>query len=186
MRIGIDIDDTIFTCVSTMLDYINERLPLNLKLEDINTYWLEDHIPDQYKWIVENGFHDKLFWKKIKPIPYAAEAINSLIDNGNEVYFVTASLPENLRKKMKFLGRFLNRDSEFMKNHTINIRNKSLLKLDVLIDDSRANIISGDYIGIALKYPWNAPHLDSRNEFYFAENWLEILEILRSIEKEEK
>lgn len=182
MRIGIDIDDTIFTCVTTMLDYINKRLPVNLKMEDISTYWLEDHLPEEYQWIVENGFHDKNFWKNIQPIPYAATVILSLMKAGHEVYFVTASLPENLKKKMRFLGRFLGLDEEVMRLKTINIRRKNLLKLDVLIDDSRVNITSGDYIGIALKYPWNAPHNDVDNHYYFADNWKQIAAILRELQ----
>ena len=38
MRIAIDIDCTLTTCIYSILDYINTRLPVDLKLEDIKSY----------------------------------------------------------------------------------------------------------------------------------------------------
>ena len=202
ITIGIDIDDTIFTCVSTMLDYINERIGTNIKMEDLHSYWLEDYVPLPFKWIVENGFHDKAFWKAIRPIERAGEAIVKLRRKGFNIYFVTASLPENLRKKMNFLGRYLTMcerpaafecwgetvaeedyfhwDEEYMRNHTINIRNKKLLKLDFLIDDNINNLRNADYYGICLKYPWNAPHIPD-GSVTFVENWEEIMITIQAI-----
>lgn len=205
ISIGIDIDDTIFTCVSTMLDYINERIGTNLKIEDMKTYWLEDYVPEPFKWIVENGFHDKAFWKAIQPIVKAGESIVRLREMGFNVYFVTASLPENLRKKINYLGRYLTSiekeifqtgwkykdekkpfvwNEEYMRNHTINIRNKKLLKLDFLIDDNISNLRGGDYYGICLKYPWNAPHILLRR-VSFVEDWTEAMITIAAILKKD-
>lgn len=177
MLIGIDIDDTLNNCTEAMVEYVNERLKLDLTLEDFKTYRMEDYIPDPYKWIIENGFHDKLFWKKVKISQDAATFIKKLWEDGHELYFVTASLPENLRKKLKHLTRSLEMPVDYMDNHLINIRRKQLLNLDILVDDCLSNLIGGSYYGICLSYPWNAPH---KNKFKlsYAENWEKVYEII--------
>ena len=117
ITIGIDIDDTIFTCVSTMLDYINERIGTNIKMEDLHSYWLEDYVPLPFKWIVENGFHDKAFWKAIRPIERAGEAIVKLRRKGFNIYFVTASLPEKYRgdkAEIRDLNELLNMTGSYV------------------------------------------------------------------------
>ena len=71
-------------------------------------------------------------------------------------------------------------DEEYMRNHTINIRNKKLLKLDFLIDDNINNLRNADYYGICLKYPWNAPHIPD-GSVTFVENWEEIMITIQAI-----
>ena len=48
MRIGIDIDNIIVNTTETVLKYINERLPVQLELENIKEYRIENALPDQY------------------------------------------------------------------------------------------------------------------------------------------
>lgn len=189
-RIGIDIDCVCVNTTECLVNYINERLPVNLKLSDITTYSIEAALPEQYRWIVDAGFRDSKMWKKIEMIPYCAETIEQLYKDGFEIYFVTSSLPENLRKKINHLTRnmpFFPKD--FVWRHTINIQDKSLLDLDILVDDCLGHLLNEHrhYKSIALDYPWN--QLDESNEpndFYRCKNWREIYYLIKDIERNDK
>ena len=107
MRLAIDLDNVMVGTTTAVLDYINERVPVNLKMEDIYDYYIENALPAQYKWIASAAFTDSLMWKKVKVIPEAVEYLHKLYDEGYEIYFVTSSLPSNLHKKIKHLERNL-------------------------------------------------------------------------------
>lgn len=182
MLIGIDLDSTVITTTEAVVEYINERLPVNLKMDDIVTYSIEDALPSQYKWIVGAAFRDSLLWKKVKLIDGARQYIERLYNEGHEIYFVTASLPENLRKKINHLARNLDGfDKHYVENHTINIQNKSLLKLDVLIDDCLAHFTNPNrsYKAVVLDYPWNQCD-DEKYGIMRAHNWKEIYDYVSS------
>lgn len=182
MIIGIDLDNVCVSTTQAVCEYINERLPINLTLDDITTYSIEAALPEQYRWIVNAAFNDAAMWKKVKMIQNCAKYIEKLYDDGHEIYFATSSLPQNLRKKMNHLSRnmeFLPED--YIINHTINIRNKQLLRFDVMIDDCLDNL-TGDrtYFSITLDYPWNRTDEDIPR-FARAHNWKEIYEEVQNV-----
>lgn len=104
MRIGIDLDNVVVNTTESVIEYLNERVPnLNLTLEDCKQYWLEKNLPHGYELLVQEAFESKHMWKKVKVIKEAKKYINKLRSEGHEIYFVTSSLPENLRKKSSIL-----------------------------------------------------------------------------------
>lgn len=178
MKIGIDIDNVLVNTTECVLEYLNERTGLDLKLEDIKTYSIEDYVPEENRLLVPEAFESKYMWKKVDFINGATEVIRKLFEEGHEIYFATATLPENLKKKMNHLSRnldFLGLD--YIKKHTICITNKQLLRFDVMIDDYLGNL-RGErtYESICLAYPWNEfTEEDEQDEhLYRAENWLKI------------
>lgn len=188
MKIGIDIDNVIVNTTETVIDYINERLPVNLKIEDITTYSIEAALPVNYRWIVNQAFKDKEMWKQIKLITGCIEQIRILINQGHEVFFVTSSLPENLKKKINHLVRNLGGDlKNYVETHTINIRQKQLLKLDVLIDDCLENLYGErEYYSICFEYPWNSFFKKiSIEKFTYASSWMEIFNLIQSLDEKE-
>lgn len=158
LKIGIDLDNVVVNTTESLIEYLNERAPrLNLRMEDIKEYWLEKNLPPEYALLVKEAFESKHLWKKVKLIKGARKYIKKLYQEGHEIYFVTSSLPENLRKKIKHLARNLNFFPEgYVESHTINIRQKQLLKLDILLDDCIDNLV-GDisYTPLCMGYPWN-------------------------------
>ena len=176
MIIGIDIDNTLVNTAESVVDYINKRLPIKLDINNINQYWIENSLPEQYRWIVKTAFTDSSMWKNVRMIPDSAKFVEKLYNDGNDIYFVTSSLPENTKKKINHLSRnlpFLTR--EFIQNHTININNKQLLSLDILIDDCLDNLVGKrSYVSICLAYPWN--NHEGENNFYRVGSWKEIYE----------
>lgn len=157
MKIGIDIDNVITDTVNGVLDYINERLPVELTINDIEEYWMEAALPEQYQWIVAAAFNDSLMWKNVKMIEGAAQYIGELYNDGHKIYFVTATTPNNFKKKIGFLERSLPFFPQgYVCQHSISIQEKQLLRLDVLIDDYLDNLIGEkEYLGILFDYPWN-------------------------------
>lgn len=184
MKIGVDVDNVICSTTQNVLDYINERLPdVELKMENLQSYWIEESLPKSYCWAVEIAFQDKEMWKKVHLIDGAAMYIEKLYKEGHEIYFATATTPENFKKKIKFLTRsFPFFPDGYVYEHSINIKNKGLLRVDVLVDDYLENLLGKDrtYLSICLDYPWNQTENDIPN-FARAKNWEEIYNIIKNI-----
>ena len=187
MIVGIDVDSTICNTTECVLTYINERLPITpLRITDITGYSIEDALPDEFKWIVESAFRDKLMWKNVQLIAGAYENIEKLYNDGHEIFFVTSSLHENIYKKVKFLTRsfpFLTK--EYVETHTIGIRRKQLLNIDILIDDCMSNLIGKrTYFSIALASPWNRDCFEDGN-YVRVNNWNDVYAKVKQIERGE-
>ena len=186
MNIGVDIDNILTNTTECVIKYINERIPnINLKMEDLTSYWMEDILPPEFEWIAEMAFDDKKMWKNVEMIAGAAQALKKLYEEGHTIYFVTATTAENFRKKISFLSRNLPFLPEgYVKQHSISIKQKQLLNLDVMIDDYLNNLI-GDrlYYSICMEYPWNRTSAPYRN-FSYVKNWNEIYEKIHSLDEE--
>lgn len=177
MKIGVDIDNVICTTSEAVIEYLNERIPITLSLDDINEYWMEKSIPEQYRWTVGLAFHDSAMWKKVKMIEGAAKGIETLYKKGDEIFFVTSTTPDNLKKKIKFLKRnlpFLSGD--YINDHIITIKQKTLLNLDIMVDDYLNNLIGErSYYSICLDYPWNRKVSSGEPNFIRVKDWEDIV-----------
>lgn len=176
LKIAIDIDNTLCTTTEAVLEYINERTPLNLTVDDIKEYWMENSLPPEYRWIIPESFENRRMWKKVKMIQGAAQGIRELYNRGHEIYFATSTSPENFKKKIKFLKKNLPFLSpEYIENHSISIKEKQLLSVDIMVDDYLNNL-NGEriYYSICLDYPWNQT---DENIPYFqrVKNWEEVV-----------
>ena len=184
MKIAIDLDNICINTTECVINYINERIPVKLRMSDIKTYSIEEALPSQYKWIVEAAFRDKLMWKNVEVLPRCAETLERLYNEGHELYFATASLPENLHKKINHLSRNMHFLPEgYVKKRTINICDKYLLNVDVLIDDCLDHLVHPErnYVSICLEYPWNTNYI-FKSVFWRAKNWDEIYDHIHYIE----
>lgn len=185
MKIGIDIDNTVVNTAETILEYINERLPVHLELSDIRQYYIENALPEQFRWIVEAAFRDSLMWKKVKLIDGVYDALKEMYLAGHDIYFVTSSSPENFKKKVGHLERVFDFiPKHYVWSHSINIQEKQMLKLDVLIDDFMNNL-TGDreYISVCIEYPWN--HIIDDENFYRTK-WCNVCRLIDLIDKSKK
>lgn len=158
IKVSFDLDCVCVSTLDAVLEYINERLPVNLKPDDIKTYCIENALPEQYRWIVETAFHDSAMWKKVKLLPNCAPVLQALYYEGYEIIFATSSLPENLRKKINHLTRntvFF--PDNYVWRHTVNIHDKYLLDVDIHVDDCPTHIIHPDrhYYSIVMDYAYN-------------------------------
>ena len=107
---------------------------------------------------------------------------------GEEIYFVTATEPQNVAKKARFLQRtfpFLDIRKRLITTHC-----KQMIKCDVLIDDYEENLKNGSYFGILMNYPWNRNFDDaSDDKIYRVFDWTQVeamLEVITKIMAESK
>ena len=183
MLIGFDLDGVIVDSPQKVCLYINKRLDLNLTMNDFKTYCMEDALPPKYRWIVETAFKDSALWKEVKLIDGAYDIIQRLWDEGHKIYFITSSLPENLKKKIGHLARNLSfMPYDYVWKHTINAQCKQLIKVDVLVDDALHNLTGDrDYFSICMDMPYNQTTEIIPN-FTRARNWDEIYDKIHMVE----
>jgi len=184
LDIGIDLDGTLVNSPEMVLEFINERLPLNLTIEDITSYCIEDALPEQYKWIVNTAFKSPEMWKKVQFYDGAAEVVNQLYRDGHRLWFATSSLPQNLRKKINHLARNIEVPNNYVESHTINIQKKQLLRFDVMVDDALYQLIGNrTYTSICIDKPYNQTDVYIPN-FYRAHDWEQAYKVISQIAKE--
>lgn len=185
LDIGIDLDGVVVDSPQQVVNYVNDRLDLKLTINDFTTYSMEDALPDKYKWVIESAFRDSTMWKNVKLIDGAYETLKQLYEESYNLYFVTSSLPSNLRKKINHLARnldFLPKD--YALRHTINTQYKQIINLDILVDDGLFNLI-GDrsYHSICFNMPYNQTNDAEIPNFYRAYNWHDVYCWIKTIEK---
>lgn len=176
MRILVDMDDTIEQLLEAWVRRANEKFGRDVSLDEI-TGW---NVAAPYSGLTREDIYgvtyEPGFWSGVKPMPGAAEALKHFMDEGHEVYIVTATEIEHVEEKMKGL---LFRYFPFLSwNQVIITGRKQLIRGDVLIDDGIHNLEGGDY----RKILFTAPH----NRFYDAEangmtrvnTWEEVVEII--------
>lgn len=183
MVLGFDLDGVVVDSPQQVVHYVNERLGLNLCMDDFKTYSMEDALPDQYKWIIDMAFKDPAMWKKVGLIDGAYEVIKKLWNEGHDIYFVTSSLPQNLKKKIGHLARNLDFfPKDYVWRHTINTQIKQLIRLDILCDDALFNLLGDkEYVSICMDMPYNQTSEHIPN-FYRVYNWNDIYQEIKMIE----
>lgn len=182
MRVAVDVDNVICGTTIEIINFINERLPnINLTMEDLISYWIEDALPPQYEWIVSLAFEQSCVWKKVKIIEGAAENLEKLYNDGVELYFATATTAENFKKKISFLERsFPFFPKGYVKEHAISIKCKQILDVDYLIDDYADNLIGPRrYKSIVYDYPWNRELKDNGDTIRRVYNWNMAYDIIK-------
>ena len=191
MKIAIDVDNVLTDTTEQVLAFINSCFPtVNLKMEDLTSYWIEGALPLEYQWIVPIAFEQKSVWKKVRMIDGAAYYIHRLYEEGAEIYFATATTAENFRKKIGFLTRELSFFPEdYVRQHAISIKKKQLLNVDFLIDDCYEHFTdSPPYHGICFEYPWNKKYNTEKwaekNKVVFCKDWKEIYNAIQWINAE--
>ena len=188
MVIGIDIDNVCVNTTSCILEQHYADTGERLTLDDIKTYYIENYVSDDYKDDFHLIFLKKEMWKRVKVLPHCVEVIKRLHDRGEEIYFVTATEPQNVAKKARFLQRtfpFLDIRKRLITTHC-----KQMIKCDVLIDDYEENLKNGSYFGILMNYPWNRNFDDaSDDKIYRVFDWTQVepmLEVITKIMAESK
>lgn len=188
MKIGVDIDNVCVNTTSCILEQHYADTGERLTLDDIKTYYIENYVSDDYKDDFHLIFLKKEMWKRVKVLPHCVDVIKRLHDMGEEIYFVTATEPQNVAKKARFLQRtfpFLDIRKRLITTHC-----KQMIKCDVLIDDYEENLKNGSYFGILMNYPWNRNFDDaSDDKIYRVFDWTQVeamLEVITKIMAESK
>ena len=171
LKIGIDLDDTINNLVEVWIDRYNKDYSDNLKIEDIETWDIGD-----YSKIGKNFYNylgDGETFKNLSVKDGAANIIEKLCEQ-HEVYIVTANASYNkgvCDDKVNFIKKFM---PFFPIKNIIFINNKSLLNLDILIDDGLHNFEGfKGFKKVVFNRPWNTTN--PQPPFYRMYRWDNII-----------
>lgn len=161
MRFLVDIDNVLIDTTAAVLAQYNEEYNDNLTMSDIKSYWMEQYVKPEAKESFHEIFLKKETWKRAKPIQGNVKAVQWLIDSNHDVFFVTSTWSDNLKKKSNFLKRcFKNIDIE---DRLIKSSHKEIITGDVMIDDYARNLnltLCPEKVCIA--YPWNEHYKGQR------------------------
>lgn len=169
-----DCDSTIENLEVAWNNWLNKKYNLSVKIEDWTDWDLQHHFPSLTK---EQIFEPLLipdFWKEVTPKPDAQKYLKKLWDKGFPIYIVTASHPQSIEAKYKYV---LKPHFPFIPfNNIIFAHNKQLLNGWYLIDDGLHNF-GGNYKGLLYDCPWNRKEINLPN-IRRVHNWKAIYNIL--------
>lgn len=180
MVILVDLDDVLINTGVEWVALLNERYGTHVNYDDITRWDIEKFFPSLT--------HDQVFspllngdvWPRVTPISGASATLTRLIDDGHEVFIVTASSINTIGKKWRsVIKKFFPIIKE---DHVIVSRRKDLIRGDVLIDDASHNFDGNhSYYGILFDTPHNRDYRGTINKFARANNWHDVYNIINSI-----
>ena len=178
MTILVDMDDVIENLSVAWIDYLNRKYGTNVDRETVRDWDMAEAFPELKPEQVYAPLKDAELWKSVEPKEGAAEYMQKLIDEGNELYIVTSSAYDTIQIKM---DEVLFRYFPFIDwNHVIITSNKQMVRGDVLIDDGVHNLINGDYEKILFNTPYNRDFSAEIHGMARVSSWNEIYEMLAS------
>ena len=182
--IAIDFDETLFPTLERVLDIYNQRNNANLELSQITTYNLSDSFEADVADKLIELFVDKSVYDSLQPYKGAVKAVKTLIEQGPEVYIATSTDVRNMGWKEELLQKYF---PFIPKKNLIRIHNKSLLNVDVLIEDKLDNLKSTFADRVCFNQPWNVDEdADWVYSIYRIHHWGEIVNVVNEIERKEK
>ena len=153
MVILVDMDDVLEQLVEAIVKYNNSRYGTDVSSYDVVEWNLAKAFPTLTREMVYSPEYDEEFWTSVEPMPDADRVLRKLIDEGHEIYVVTASMYQTIKQKMDDL---LFRWFPFLDwDHVIVTANKQMINGDVLIDDGPHNLTGGSYRKILFDRPHN-------------------------------
>lgn len=173
LTVLVDLDDTLEHLLDAWVKWLNEKHGTNVSVADIREWNTSRAFP----MLTENQAYAPLlkdeFWKTVKPMNMAAEALQLLLAAGHTVYIVTASAYQTIRSKME---NVLFEYFPFIQwSNVIITSNKQMIRGDVLVDDAPHNLEGGDYAKILMSCNHNMSYDAEANGMVRASNWYEIL-----------
>lgn len=184
MKIAIDFDETLFATLEKVIEIYNKRNGAELSLSQITTYNLFECLSSDVAEQLIELFEDETVYDFLQPYNGAIRAVQTLVNNGHEVYIATATSSKNLEWKEQLLKRYF----PFVpQENVIRIHNKKLLNIDVIIDDKLDNLTQTFANRICFCQPWNN---DKEKDYIYdisrIHHWGEIVNIIDNIERKNK
>lgn len=183
LTVLVDMDDTIESLSDAWIAYLNDRYGTNVRKEDVTEWDFSKAFPTIEKSKVYEALIDEQLWDAVKPLPGAVKYLKKLIDDGNDVYIVTASNLDSVSAKMnKVLFKYF----PFIKPQNVIITAKKQLVLgDILIDDAPHNM-GGQYKGFLFTANHNKSITDDellKLNSVRVNNWKEVYDLIHGYQK---
>lgn len=178
LQILCDIDDVLNNLTVWWTLWLDANYHLDVKHEDITEWDMTKFYPSLTREQIYEPLKLEEFWSQLNPPWLAGKMIKQLLDDGHEIYLVSATHPYNTKFKYDYLQKFF---SCIPSHNIIFTSQKQMIKGDVLIDDAPHHLIGGDYEKILVSAPYNRNFDTEGNGMYRADNWEEIYSIIQEI-----
>lgn len=184
LKIMLDFDSTLFPTSERVLEIYNRRHDSNIELSQITTYDLGESLGSDIADELLELFCDKEVYENLQPYKGAIRAIKTLVEQGNEIYIATSTDIKNLGWKEQLLQKYF---PFIPKDNLIRIHNKSLLNVDIMIEDNLENLTQTFADRVCFNQPWNqSKAIDFAYGIYRINCWDEIINTVRKIKKGNK
>lgn len=145
LTILVDMDDTIENLSEAWVSYLNGRYGTSVAASDISSWDISQAFSTLSKSEVYGALKEAELWGAVKPLPGAVKYLKKLVEDGNDVFIVTASHPDTVGVKM---NQVLFRYFPFIPYQNVIISSKKqMISGDILIDDGVHNL-GGKYMGM--------------------------------------
>ena len=176
MRILVDMDDTIELLLQELVKRTNRKYHQHVTPEEVTDWAIAPAFEGLTKQQILDTADEPDFWRSVEPVPGAAEALKHFMDEGHEVYIVTATEMKHVKDKMQDL---LFRCFPFLSWSQVVITcHKQLIRGDVLIDDGIHNLEGGEYRKILFTAPYNVHYDAEANHMIRVHSWDEIVNVI--------
>ncbi|MBQ3543400.1 MAG: hypothetical protein IJA34_00170 [Lachnospiraceae bacterium] len=177
-----DIDDVLINLLENWLNILNRTHSLNVNVNDVKSWDMTKVYPTLTKEQIFKPIYENEVWQTVKPMPQSQYYLKKLIDDGHQIYLVTATNFETCNVKIeKLISLFPYLHS----SQIIIAQNKQMIRGDILIDDGVHNLISGNYIKILYSRPHNLSFDAERQNIIRLSNWEQIYKTISQIAKKE-
>ena len=184
LRIAIDFDGTLFPTIEKVFEIYNKCHGTNVNLSQITAYSLYDSFSADVADELLELFVEKDVYNNLQPYKGSIRTIKTLVERGHEIYIATSSDIRNMEWKEELLQKHF---PFIPKDNLIRIHNKSLLNVDVLVEDKLDNLRSTFADRICFDQPWNRDvDVDYVYSISRVHNWGEILNAISNIERKER
>lgn len=184
LKIAIDFDETLFPTLEKVLEIYNKRHGTNIELSQITMYNLSDSLGIDIADELIELFVEKEIYISLQPYKGAIRAVKTLVEQGHEIYIATSTDVRNMEWKEELLQKHF---PFIPKKNLIRIHNKSLLNVDVFIEDKLDNLKSTFADRICFNQPWN---IDDDADYVYSisriHHWGEIINIINNLERKDK
>ena len=155
LQLLVDMDGVVARLMEKWLAVYNAEYHDNLRPEDIKTWHAEQYArkcsPGEFNAIINRPG----FFADLEVMPYAIEITKKLQDQGNTIYFVTATPYDSQTAgydKMQWVDRHF---PHIGKDHVIQAHHKNMVKGDLLLDDGPSNLEHFPGVKVAFDAPYN-------------------------------
>ena len=183
MILCVDIDNTINNLQEAVMNLFNERYCTNYTLDNFDSYNIENVLPVKEAVIMKEMYGENGIYNFVKPLIGSQDAIQKLINDGHQVYFVTDAIPKIYNEKCQWVKHFFPFVDEA---HIIAMKHKGLFKCDIMIEDNIQNLLSGvHYHRICINYPWNQNTHDEAYDIHRCASWNDVMDVVNQLNEEE-
>lgn len=175
-KVLVDMDDTMENLLVCWLNRLNKKHGTNVAHHNVHSWDMCEFFPSLSKKEVFAPLHDETLWDEIEPIKGSVQYLKRLIEDGHEIYVVTASHYNTVKPKIeKVLFKYF----PFISwDNVIITSNKQMIKGDILIDDAPHNLVDGGYFKILMDAPHNQGYSAENNGMVRVYNWEEIYKLI--------